>query len=131
MPGDASSLSLSDDAVSVVSLPFNVSFYGVDYDEVSICSNGFLCLGDDNTTSYMNGGLPDDSPGQVIAAFWDDLNPSGGGDINYWYEAGSSRFFVTYTAVPHYGQGSDNLETFQIVFHDTSSYPTITGDTRS
>ncbi len=128
VPAGALSLTLADDATSTISLPFDVIFYGQSYSTVSVCSNGFLAMGSSSTTTYSNGTLPAGSVGEMIAPFWDDLNPSSAGSIDYWYDSDSHRFFVCYTDVPHFGS-TIITETFQLAFCDEAYYATITGDT--
>ncbi|MBU1920566.1 hypothetical protein KKG66_06950 [bacterium] len=65
----------ADDATSV-SLPFTFRFYGQDYNDIAICSNGWLAMGADQQihTDFRNYYLPSAlGPSAMIAPFWDDL----------------------------------------------------------
>ncbi|MDP8228547.1 MAG: C25 family cysteine peptidase, partial [Candidatus Electryoneaceae bacterium] len=59
-----------------VDLPFENPFlyYGVEYDEITVCSNGWLCFGRSDQVSWnnqeLNSGL---APAAMLCPFWDDL----------------------------------------------------------
>lgn len=65
----------ADDATAV-SLPFTFRYYGQDYNDISICSNGFIAMGADQQvhTDFRNYHLPSAlGADATIAPFWDDL----------------------------------------------------------
>ncbi len=102
-------LSLGDDEVVSVDLPFNFEFYGTSYGEVAISSNGVLFFAGATTAGV--GTCPGASTASTgVAAFWDDL---GAGTITYEslgvfpYRT----FVVTWQGVPHATYGGD--ATFQ------------------
>jgi len=125
------SLNLTDDETRTVNLPFTFKYYGVNYTQVSICSNGWLALGSETSTNYNNTGIPNTSaPNKAIYALWDDLNPGYSGqpgDVYYYNDATNHRFVVEWFRVPHYGNQS-TMETFEIILYDPAYYPTPTGD---
>ena len=62
------------DDVQVVNLPFTFTFYGQDYDQISICSNGWISMGSTDMESFRNYTIPGvGGPRSMIAVFWDDL----------------------------------------------------------
>ena len=67
------SLGLGDDETGTVSLPFGFTFYGTEYDEVDVSSNGAFFFS--GPTSASSGACPGSGSGAVIGAapFWDDL----------------------------------------------------------
>ena len=96
-------------------LGFTFNFYGVDYTQVRICTNGFLTF--ENTTSapYTNQGIPNSAaPNALVAMFWDDLNPTSAGTIYFLADAENERFIVQFQGVAHYGSSSSQ-ETFQAI----------------
>ncbi len=97
-------VTLGDDATSTpfpIGFPFD--FYGTTFTTFNICSNGFVSF-TDAASPFSNGALPSASaPGNMLALFWDDLNPTAGGSIQYFNDG--TRLIVQYTAVPHYGSG--------------------------
>jgi len=124
------SLNLSDDAVAQVNLPFSFQYYGTSYSQITISSNGWVCMGYQTSNYLTNYGIPSTSgPAAMIAGIWDDLDPGNTGapsDIYHYYDAANHRFIVEYFRVEHYPTGSH--ETFEIILYDPAYYPTPTGD---
>jgi hypothetical protein len=109
-----------------ITLPFSFNFYGTDYTDIAVGSNGVIYF----TDAYLGLGnvcLPGD-PGYsgivtFIAVYWDDLNPSAGGQVYYEIigSAPDRRLIVQWNAVPHFSypdpitvqavlfEGSDNI----------------------
>jgi hypothetical protein len=126
----ASTLTLADDDRASLVLPFTFPYFGTPYDTLWVCSNGWFTLGSDpGTNDYSNSGIPDatDGPAGMIAAFWDDLNPSSGGTIYYAYDSTLGYFIVEFDSVVHYG-ASTSPEKFELILKDPAVYPTPTGD---
>ena len=95
-------------------LGFEFPFYGVMQNQVRICTNGWISF-TSTSTAYSNQGIPSTAdPNNLLAAFWDDLNPNDGGTIYYYADIANERFIVEYDGVPHYGSGG-GPETFQII----------------
>ncbi|MGD8397050.1 MAG: FlgD immunoglobulin-like domain containing protein, partial [Candidatus Eiseniibacteriota bacterium] len=131
--GVGTSHTLSDDGSVVVNLPFNFPFYGQNESSVRISANGYLTFGPTGGT-YTNTGIPDgSSPNELIAGFWDDLNPSLGGTIHSYHDAGTSSFIVQWTGIQHYGGSAPY--TFQIVLRASGEilyqYQSMQGDLTS
>ncbi len=96
-------------------LGFDFNFYGSNFDDVKVSSNGFLSFTSGNLV-FNNQGIP--SPGQpnnMIAAFWDDLNPSRSGDIYYLADTVNDRFIVQYDDIRNWETSSN--ETFQVILN--------------
>jgi len=126
-PGTLTGLT-NDDQIINFNLPFNFSFYGVNYSSVSISTNGFLCLGTETASSYSNYGIPSSSgPGKIVAAFWDDMYPPSGGQIAIYNNTTNHTYIAEWYEVPLYRDHA-KLETFQVVLYDPAYYPTATGD---
>gem|GEM_PF-833300 len=97
--------------------PFNLGFsmpwYGNSYSTVRICSNGFLSF-TATETAYSNTGIPNSGvPNNLIAPYWDDLDPTRGGTIYWWDDPAADRFIVEFNAVRHYSGTA--TETFQVI----------------
>lgn len=117
----------SDADTVTIPLPFTFKFYGIEYDSIGVCSNGFLELGKATYRFGYNTSIP--SPGgprRLLAPFWCDLNPYEGGDVYKYYDSTNHRFIIEFKDVVHYGT-SDN-ETFEIILLDPNYYLTPTGD---
>ena len=117
----------ADAATTTVGTFFNFGYYGVDYNQISICSNGFVAVGVTDYRFGDNSPIPDThGPPNMIAPFWDDLDPSAGGDIYKWFDVPNHRWIIQFDEVLHWG--STDSETFQIIIMDPGYYPTPTGD---
>ena len=130
-PGDHLS-SLSDngnnqDDVETINIPFTFNFYGQEYTEISISSNGWIAMGETNLESFRNYQLPGvGGPAKMIAVFWDDLKLSNGGRVYTWHDEVEKKFYIEWSGVRTYQNNS--VETFQAVLYDPSYYVTPTGD---
>lgn len=110
------------DSTSIV-LPFVFPFYGRQYERVKIASDGFLSFGSVGDFIFDHSLLNPAAPNNFIAAHWDDLDPSIGGDIHYLDE--EDRFVVQYTHVPAFSftgvPDMTRANTFQIVLYPDGS----------
>jgi Ca2+-binding RTX toxin-like protein len=100
-------LAVGDDGSAPVSLPSGFTFDFYNEGPVSVLTvgaNGGINIGTTGIGS-TNTSLP--APGGVlapnIAVYWDDLDPSAGGNVLTWYDG--QRFIVSWEHVPH-GNGS-------------------------
>jgi hypothetical protein len=114
---DGTILSLGDDDVQQIALPFGVHFYGTTYYDLWVSSNGFVSFAN-GYKNWTNGCLPDtNTPNNAIYAFWDDLRPAdgGGGGTIYAKQVDSETFVIEWHAVSHLSNPSP--ETFEIVLN--------------
>jgi uncharacterized repeat protein (TIGR01451 family) len=126
--GPGTAVTLGDDQTVGVTLPFTFRYYGNNFTNASLCSNGWLAMGSTTSTAYANYGIPNtQGPPNMIAGMWDDLYPPGGGQIAYYNDAVNHRYITEWRQIPHYG-GAGGPETFEIILLDPAFYPTITGD---
>ena len=117
----------NQDDVQTVTLPFTFTFYGQDYNQISICSNGWIAMGQTSLESFRNYTMPGvGGPAAMIAVFWDDLKTSNGGRVYTWYDQIEKKFYVEWSGVRTYQNNTS--ETFQAVLYDPSYYTTPTGD---
>lgn len=94
-------------------LGFSLPFYGTFYSSVRISTNGFLSF-TDTESAYSNVQLPGSAiPNNLIAPFWDDLDPTRGGTIYYWDDPAADRFIVEFKNVRHYS--GTTTESFQVI----------------
>jgi hypothetical protein len=100
-------LILGDDVVTgALPLGFNFSFFGTDYTDVYVSSNGFITVLPGQSNGCCNGQpLPTAGadPGGLIAGWWNDLYPPGGGTVRYQTTGtpGNRTFILQFTNVPH------------------------------
>ena len=117
------------DAVELVTLPFTFSFYGIDYTQITVCSNGFIALGATQNADFRNGLLPGaNGPNPMIAAFWDDLHiPDLGGGIYKYYDSALHSLIIEWYNLEN-SYNDTSVETFQVIMYDPLFYPTDTLD---
>jgi hypothetical protein len=124
-------LDYDDDQTGQFTLPFTFKYYGVNYTQISICSNGWVALGSTTSVDYSNSGIPNaDGPPAMVAGLWDDLYPGTAGAaacIYYYNDAVNHRYVVEWFRVPHISYPATE-ENFEILLYDPAYTPTPTGD---
>jgi hypothetical protein len=106
-------ISLGDDAYTTINLPFAFPFYDRTLTQINLCSNGFLSTS--TLTTYLNRDLPYDTIPYLIAFFWDDLNPSAGGQIRYL--ATPDYAVIHFENVPHFGTTQPGTYNMQVILY--------------
>jgi hypothetical protein len=126
---EVAELTTQDDFSALVDLPFSFQYYGLSYDQITICTNGWVAFGDAVTeVDWSNSAIPDaDGPPAMLAPFWEDLNLEHGGQIATYHDAAAGTFTVEFYQVPQWTPETA-LETFQVVLYDPAQHPTTTGD---
>lgn len=133
----AAYLPLDDDASTVVNLPFPFTYYGISYDTITICSNGWISMGPTWMANFRNWNMPSAlGPPALIAAFWDDLKPdtSLSPSIRVFtrYDDVQGRYVIEWSRPVNRRNYETPLfwkeETFEIVLYDPAQHPTVTGD---
>ncbi len=112
-----------DDATKNVALPFAFTFAGTSYSSINISSNGNAHFAT-ASTAYSNATIPTSSaPNALIAALWDDLNPSAGGAIytGVYGTAPNRTFVIEWRDVRRYNSGTTGA-TFAIQLDETSNH---------
>jgi hypothetical protein len=108
-------LTLGDDtATSAIAIGFDFPFYENFYNELYIGSNGIITFGD-SSKQRTNTVIPNDAiPNNMIAMWWDDLDPRKGGMVYYYYDATNERFIVSFDGIANYysttGTGSVHFQ---------------------
>ncbi len=96
---------LCDDCSTSVPLGFEFDFYGRKHTSVNVSSNGYLTFmpgaGDRLPIGCLRDGR---QPAEMIAVFWDDLNPAAGGGVYSLLEgtAPNRRLTIEWAGVPLY-----------------------------
>ncbi|MCP4633438.1 MAG: T9SS type A sorting domain-containing protein [candidate division Zixibacteria bacterium] len=90
-----------DDNQGPFEIPFDFNYYGIDYKSFRVCSNGFISF-TSTSAAYSNTTIPGSGPENLLAMFWDDLNPSASGDMYYYISEDSA--IVSWVEVPHYNE---------------------------
>ena len=116
-----------DDANTTVFLPFQVTFYGVPYNSINVCTNGWASFQSTNT-AYANTCLPNTAapgfnsvPGPTIYPHWDDMYVDTalgqGVTTTVSGDAGSQRFTINWRA-ERLATGIEH--NFSMVLHENS-----------
>jgi hypothetical protein len=116
--GVGSQIFVTDEQMGPVQLlGFNISYYGNVYASIRVCSNGYLAL-TSNTVVATNAPIPNAAaPNNMIAPFWDDLNPGvGGGKVYGYQDVANDRYIVQWDAVQRKATGAP--QTFQAIIND-------------
>lgn len=94
-------LAMSDDDVEPVAIGFPFPFYGQAFTNLFLCSNGWLSFSEQGT-DYFSYPLPDPTAAaNMIAFYWTDLNPSGGGSVHY-QTVDAETLVIQFTDVPYF-----------------------------
>ena len=103
-----------------VNLPFTFKFYGIEYDEITVCTNGWVSPGYAGAASFRNYPIPGaGGPTPMIAAFWDDLEIGNNGDV---YIYSTNQYVIIQWDDMRTNWGDDN-NTFQMIIYNDSAQP--------
>jgi hypothetical protein len=117
-----------DDA-ALVDLPFPVRFYGREYTQMGVCSNGFVTFGPDAhlETDFRNHYLPIGmGPEPMMAVMWDDHYLDQGSQVCVWHDEANHRMVVEWYNMLTNSNQSRN--TFQLLLPDPAFTPGPTGE---
>ncbi len=107
----------------ITDLPITFRYYGIEYNSLTVCSNGWIAPGDTEAKDYMNWQIPGPGgPNPMIAVFWDDLKT---GNVKYLYDASMNYLVITWNMTSDY---NNDPQIFQAILYDANYYPTATGD---
>ena len=114
------SIILTDESMSnKIPLGFSFSYYGISYDSVRVCSNGYLDFVDEYV-EYGNYSIPNSlEPNGIISGYWSDLNPEVQGNIYYYYDSSNGRFIVQFQDIANYDTTISN--TYQMIMNNDGS----------
>jgi len=120
------------DSTALIELPFPFRYYGQEFREISICSNGWIAVGDQtNLKNQQNWLLPGfDGAFGMIAVFWDRIRFIDEDDGVYvFYDEVQERFIIQWDCFVDGDEGNE-ANVFQAILFDPVRYPTPTGDNR-
>jgi len=124
VPGVGTPLFLGDD-VTTGALPigFNFNFFGNNYSDFYLSSNGFIGFNPGTVNGCCSGGfLPTaGNPDNIISFAWADINPAAGGAINYFTtgSAPNRQLVLNFNNVPQFA--NNNPVTTQLVLNESSN----------
>ncbi len=114
-----------------VPLPFEIGFYGQVFDTISVCTNGFICPGNQSEiTNFQNWRLDEAIGGGagMIAPFWDWLRFVDGSGVYYYYDEENHRFIIEWYQNRQRPDIAEDL-TFQVILFDRAEFARESGDT--
>jgi len=126
-------------------LPFTASFYGVEYSQITICSNGWFVFGTTEQKDFRNVPLPGPvAPRALVAPYWADLvngSSYGGGGVYTYHDTIEHAFIIqwdkmrlvtgnTSSGGHNYFQVSSDSVTFQAIIYDPVYNGTALGDSK-
>ncbi|KQC07883.1 MAG: hypothetical protein APR54_00620 [Candidatus Cloacimonas sp. SDB] len=129
---------MPDDFSASYQLPFTFRYYGIDYDSLTICSNGWISFETTWMVMFSNWTIPAPlGPYAMVAPYWDDLigEPFMVGDSLYHhdmricrhYEESENIFIVEWNECVSRFDDSTQIK-FQVILYDPDHYPTIDGN---
>lgn len=119
-------VTLGDDQVSTaLPLGFTFNFFGVDYQDFYISSNGFITFSAAQGSGCCSGGtIPsDDAVNNVIAFSWDDMYPPGGNSLIDYTTIGTApnrRLVMNFNDVAFCCASTPSVKT-QVILYETSN----------
>jgi len=126
---DINDTSDEDDESLAVNLPFQFGYYDEIFSEITVCSNGWMSMGDcSNFVLFRNWPIPNPlGPPMMIAPNWDDMHVGNNQGVYAYHDADNGRFIITWDCETARG-GYEQL--FQVILLDPSIYATVTGNGR-
>ena len=128
---------LDDDDHVDLELPFTFQYHGVEYNEITVNSNGWASFVPCNIDYFWNMSIPMYmGPKALLAPFSDDLetldtNGDGENDIwinvYTWFDQDNGRYIIEWSRALN-GYDEVTEETFEIILHSQNSITTQSGD---
>ena len=139
--GEGDWIEVEDDSSSVVNLPFPIQFYGQVFERITVCSNGWVSMGETWMANFRNWNVPSSlGPPNMVCVWWDDLKPiytqaepdSAHVPVFVRYDEPDGRFIVSWSRTYNryaWENAGQPLQEFQVIFYDQNVRPTESGDT--
>ena len=110
-------MGLYDDDGETITLSHSFEYYGIDYNQITICSNGWAALGATSSHSYWFTDFPDpDEPNSSLFILATDLYPpSSPGDI--YYQDFGDYFVVEFDSICEISHYPDPAFKFEIIIN--------------
>jgi hypothetical protein len=133
--GNGDVIYLTDDTSETIPLPFDFTYYGVEFDSVTVCDNGWMSFGTTWHTWFRNWPIPAAfSPPALVAPFWNDLigpEISQGNHeemrIVHYYDQTENLFVISWeNCVSRID--NETPQRFQVILYDPAYHSTPTGD---
>jgi hypothetical protein len=119
---------LEGEDTEVLQLPFSFQFYGIQYDEITVSTNGWISFGAHEMSAFRNYSIPGaGGPSPMVAGFWDDLTTDNGGDV--YHLISDDYVIIQWDEMRIHDHGSQE-NTFQMIIYNPANpeHLTQTGD---
>ncbi|MDP8232975.1 MAG: C25 family cysteine peptidase, partial [Candidatus Zophobacter franzmannii] len=124
--GPGTVIEVTDDMSVDMDLPFTFRYYGIDYNSITACSNGWISFIQTWMSNFDNLFIPAAlGPYAMVAPYWEDLKGLADGSGGYenmrlvtWHDTANNRLIIEWNdAYNRYTLTSDNpsLEKFQLI----------------
>lgn len=111
-----------------IDLSFTFKYYGIEYNQITVCSNGFIMPGSQGSQEWMNWQIPGPMvPKPIIAPFWDDLIIYTDSRIFFKNDVENGMLIVEWYNLRN-KYNISVLETFEVILYHENIFPTPTGD---
>ncbi|MFO7896590.1 MAG: C25 family cysteine peptidase [Candidatus Cloacimonadales bacterium] len=111
-----------DGSVGWFELPFEFTYFGESFDQITASTEGYIAMGQDDLVYFRNRTIPGPvGPHSMIAPFWDDLN---NGTVYGHYDSRNHMYIVSwYGFVSTYSYSPQEFQVilFDPAFHNTQS----------
>ena len=114
----------------VLDLPFETIFYGEAFEQITVCTKGFVAMGNQpRITNYQASPLDRAMGGGtgMIAPFWGSLTFEDNTGVYSFYDEENARFIIEWYEFRHRNEDADGL-TFQVILYDPDVWITESGD---
>ena len=119
--------STSDGFMAIMDLPFVFTYFGENYDRISICSNGYVSLGETENMFARNRTIPSGVGSRaMIAPFWDNLTDLSSGNVYTHYFPDEHIFVIQWDNMRNVYNYS--YEIFELILCDPEFNSGETGD---
>ncbi|MCF7858646.1 MAG: T9SS type A sorting domain-containing protein [Candidatus Cloacimonetes bacterium] len=113
---------IPDGFTKVIPLPFQFNYFGTFYDQISICSEGYISVATTPLVFHRNRNIPSGvGPSGMIAPFWDNLED---GRIYVKYDEDNNYMIIEWSDFVNLHNG--DAEIFQVILYDPEYYFTPT-----
>ncbi|MFC2170846.1 carboxypeptidase regulatory-like domain-containing protein [Calditrichota bacterium] len=109
-------------------LPFTIQYYGEEFSEISVCTNGWVAMGDQSDfVLQYNYPIPSSlGPNNQICPYWDHFFINGDASVYVCHDENSGRYIIEWFEVSYYNDLA--TATFELIFYNQDVCPTPTGD---
>ncbi|MDP8286757.1 MAG: carboxypeptidase regulatory-like domain-containing protein, partial [Candidatus Electryonea clarkiae] len=111
----------------VIELPFSIQYYSEVFDSATVCSNGWIAMGNQGDMQLArNWSIPSPlGPNYMIAVNWDDMRTIENSGIFTYYDEPNGKFIVEWYNLR---AGTQGYNRFEVIFFNRQSRPTYSGD---